>query len=147
MGMDKAIAHGKEHRAPYHKSGKFDSTCRPGGGCPYCKGNRMHGDHKRQLSASDQIREAVKIMFGEAGWIGADPGSQGVMAGRNEAALRKHIGNLEQAEDCCIDFYAKVTAHDCGLTPKERTEVIRFVSQAEAICSNLRKAKKKELGL
>jgi hypothetical protein len=40
MGLDKSIEHGKEHRAPYHRSGKFDRTCRPGGSCPWCQSNR-----------------------------------------------------------------------------------------------------------
>lgn len=55
MSLDKGIEHGKEHRKPYYKSGKFDITCRPHGGkgkkrdrvaCPWCTGNRLH-KHKR----------------------------------------------------------------------------------------------------
>jgi hypothetical protein len=49
--IDKAIKHGKEHRKPYYKSGKSDRTCRPGGSCPYCLNNRMHGLKKRIAAA------------------------------------------------------------------------------------------------
>jgi hypothetical protein len=45
--MDKAIEHGKEHRKPYYRyCERIDKTCRPGGDCPVCYGNRMH-KHKR----------------------------------------------------------------------------------------------------
>jgi hypothetical protein len=52
MSLDKAILHGKEKRKPYYKSGKFDPTCRPHGGCPYCRKNRLH-KHKRRQPAPD----------------------------------------------------------------------------------------------
>jgi hypothetical protein len=39
VSLDKAIKHGKEHRKPYFRSGRFDRTCRPGGSCPYCRNN------------------------------------------------------------------------------------------------------------
>jgi len=42
MSLDKAIEHGKEHRKPYYKSGRYDKTCRPHGGCPWCYHNRFH---------------------------------------------------------------------------------------------------------
>ena len=56
MSLDKAIAHGKEHRKPYYGSERFDLTCRPHGGkahgnsnqCPYCLSNRIHGTEKRK---------------------------------------------------------------------------------------------------
>jgi len=54
MSMDKAIAHGKEHRKPYRHSGRFDRTCRPHGGCPWCKRNREHAAKVRELAANDQ---------------------------------------------------------------------------------------------
>lgn len=50
MSLDKAIQHGKEHRKPYHRAGKFDRTCRPGGSCPYCQSNRFG---KRQKILND----------------------------------------------------------------------------------------------
>jgi len=47
--LDKAIAHGKEHRKPYYGRGRLDRTCRPHGACPYCRGNRLHATRKREL--------------------------------------------------------------------------------------------------
>ena len=46
MSLDKAIQHGKEHRKPYYKSGRFDKSCRPHGGCPWCRRNRLHKEMK-----------------------------------------------------------------------------------------------------
>ena len=42
MGLDKAIAHGKEHRKPYRGSKAIDATCRNHGSCPWCEENRKH---------------------------------------------------------------------------------------------------------
>ena len=57
MSLNKAISSGKEHRKPYYKSGRFDRTCRPGGSCPYCHGNRMHKHTKKQMNADDTMLE------------------------------------------------------------------------------------------
>lgn len=40
MSLDKAIKHGKEKRKEYRRSASFDPSCRHGGSCPYCEGNR-----------------------------------------------------------------------------------------------------------
>ncbi len=53
MSLKKGIKHNKEHRKPYYKSGKFDKSCRPGGDCPYCQGNRKHSGKKRELSIEE----------------------------------------------------------------------------------------------
>lgn len=58
MGMEKAIAAGKEHRKPYRRSGRFDRTCRPGGSCPWCRGNRLVGSRKRAEAALELVLEA-----------------------------------------------------------------------------------------
>ena len=42
MSLDKAVAHGKEHRKPYTGSQKYFSSCRNHGGCPWCEANRRH---------------------------------------------------------------------------------------------------------
>ena len=42
MSLDKAIAHGKEHRKPYHGAKAIDRTCRNHGGCIYCANGRKH---------------------------------------------------------------------------------------------------------
>lgn len=57
MSLDKGIRSGKEHRAPYYRSGKFDLTCRPHGGCPWCLSNRSHSHLKRQAAAAEQERD------------------------------------------------------------------------------------------
>lgn len=38
MSLDKAIAHGKEHRKPYRGCKAIDPTCRNHGTCPACQG-------------------------------------------------------------------------------------------------------------
>ncbi len=48
MSLEQGIKHGKEHRKPYYHSGRFDRTCRPHGGCPYCENNRKHRVEKRE---------------------------------------------------------------------------------------------------
>jgi hypothetical protein len=40
VSLEQGIAHGKERRRPYYRSGRFDRTCRPHGGCPYCYRSR-----------------------------------------------------------------------------------------------------------
>ena len=57
MPLDKAIKHGKERRKPYYRSGEYDPTCRPNGGCPYCKNNRMHKHKKKQNACKEQEKE------------------------------------------------------------------------------------------
>jgi len=60
--LDKAIAHGKEHRKPYYNSGRFDRTCRCHGGCPWCMGNRYH-KHRVRIEATEQELKEVKYDF------------------------------------------------------------------------------------
>ena len=57
MSLDKAILYKKEYRKPYYRSGKFDITCRPGGACGWCKGNRLHSTLKRMSVANDTLEE------------------------------------------------------------------------------------------
>lgn len=52
--LDKAIRHGKEHRAPYRGSKVIDRSCRNHGDCPYCKGNRLYSSKKRIEAATDK---------------------------------------------------------------------------------------------
>jgi hypothetical protein len=40
MSLDKAIAHGKEHRKPYTGGKAFARSCRNHGVCSFCEGNR-----------------------------------------------------------------------------------------------------------
>jgi len=57
MSLDEGIKHGKEHRKPYHGSKAFDQSCRPGGNCSWCQGNREHADKKRELSAEEEKKD------------------------------------------------------------------------------------------
>ena len=57
MSRDKAIAHGKEHRAPYRGSKAIDKTCRNHGGCDFCLGNRMYSTKKRKAQMSYEQEE------------------------------------------------------------------------------------------
>jgi len=62
VSLEKAIAHGKEHRKGYYRSQSFDKSCRPHGGkahgkanqCPWCLRNRMHSTNKRMPSYDDE---------------------------------------------------------------------------------------------
>lgn len=58
MSLEKGIFYGKEKREPYYRSGRFDWTCRPHGGCPYCYGNRKGKDLLFE-------RELIKAMLDE----------------------------------------------------------------------------------
>lgn len=55
--LDKAIMHGKERRKPYYQSGRFDRTCRPHGGCPWCLDDRLHAANQRRMAAEYQMAE------------------------------------------------------------------------------------------
>jgi len=55
MSLDKAIDHGKEKRKPYYRSGRFDRTCRPNGGCPYCRNGRAHKHKKKDSACKAQV--------------------------------------------------------------------------------------------
>ena len=53
MSFDNHYPSRKDHRAPYQKKApRLDSTCRPGGSCLYCQGNRAAGTTKRLLATS-----------------------------------------------------------------------------------------------
>jgi hypothetical protein len=58
MSLDKAIHYGKEHRKPYYRSGRFDYSCRPHGGCEYCWYNRFHNNIVR-MSVADDTAEGL----------------------------------------------------------------------------------------
>lgn len=59
MGLEKAIAHGKEYRKPYrdNDSRAFDMECRNHGGCVWCIRNRMHSYNKRKQAAEQKLKE------------------------------------------------------------------------------------------
>lgn len=47
----------KDNRKKYYKRGKHDRSCRPNGGCPYCKDSRLHKTTKRIKFADLDIKE------------------------------------------------------------------------------------------
>lgn len=57
--LDKAIAHGKEHRRQYRRSDSrgVDLSCRNHGSCPYCTGNRTYKNRKAEHMAAQQLEE------------------------------------------------------------------------------------------
>ena len=55
MALDKAVAYGKENREPYRKSAQFDRSCRHGGDCPWCHGNRTIGNRR-----IEPLRDALR---------------------------------------------------------------------------------------
>lgn len=57
MGLEKAIAHSKEHRKPYHDSRAIAGECINHGGCPYCTGNRLYSFEKQKQAAIQKIKE------------------------------------------------------------------------------------------
>jgi len=57
MSLDKSIKSGKEKRKKYRGSKAVDCTCRNGGTCPWCIGNRQYKNKKREESANDRGEE------------------------------------------------------------------------------------------
>jgi len=62
MTMDRAIASGKEHRRPYRGSRAFDRSCRHGGSCSWCEGNRTVRA-KREISAARDLLEPRSVVW------------------------------------------------------------------------------------
>lgn len=50
MSFDKDYPNRKDKRKDYKKSAACDRSCRPGGSCPYCIGNRQYKNIKRMNS-------------------------------------------------------------------------------------------------
>lgn len=48
------------YKKRYRRSRLISASCRCHGGCPYCLGNRMHSNEKRELSVNDQLSEYAK---------------------------------------------------------------------------------------
>lgn len=70
MGLEKAIASGKEHRQPYRQSKAFDPSCRNHGGCPWCEGNRLYQQHLDEIREKEETLElkGEYILEGEYIW-------------------------------------------------------------------------------
>lgn len=57
MSLDKSIRSGKEKRKPYRGAKACDSSCRNGGGCPYCEGTRTHNAKRRKTESQYDCEE------------------------------------------------------------------------------------------
>jgi hypothetical protein len=57
MSLDNHYPKRKDRRKPYYRSKRFDRTCRSGGSCPYCLGNRLRNSHRRMMTANQQIED------------------------------------------------------------------------------------------
>lgn len=57
MSFKQAIRHGKEYRADFRGSKRFDRSCRNHGGCGYCKGNRTFASRKAEAAAIAAVHE------------------------------------------------------------------------------------------
>lgn len=63
MSLDKAIAHGKEKRKPYHGAKAIDGTCRNHGSCDWCKNNRKHKFRDKKPPEIDCDMNREKYLF------------------------------------------------------------------------------------
>lgn len=68
MSFDKHYPNRKDRRKPYRRRGKYDASCRPHGGCPWCERDRLHR-HERHAPAdeADQFRDAAEPQEVERG--------------------------------------------------------------------------------
>ena len=57
MGMEKAIASGKEHRKEYHGAKAICKSCRNCGSCEWCRRNRMYKNLKKLQEPIDKYEE------------------------------------------------------------------------------------------
>ena len=57
MSLNKAIEHGKERRKKHRGSKAFDSSCRHGGSCSYCRNNRLYQRKKAETEVEDKLKE------------------------------------------------------------------------------------------
>lgn len=55
MGLEKAIASGKEHRKPYYGAKAVDSHCRNHGYCSWCSGNRTNKNRSMDKVVKKEI--------------------------------------------------------------------------------------------
>lgn len=64
MAFNKQYENRKDWRRPYLHSARFDKSCRPHGGCPYCLRGRLYSYLKRKSKALYEqaaIKDFVKI--------------------------------------------------------------------------------------
>lgn len=57
MSLDKSIKSGKERRKSYRGSKSFDSSCRTGGSCGWCRSNRMKKNKVNDIDCKQQLKD------------------------------------------------------------------------------------------
>lgn len=57
MSLDKAIAHGKEHRSAYYGAKAVDPTCRNHGSDDWATSDRLHKYRKAAQAAADNLHD------------------------------------------------------------------------------------------
>lgn len=57
MSFYKDYKNRKDRRKPYKGPASFDMSCRPNGGCPWCKGNRLYKTIQKLKSTEEQLKE------------------------------------------------------------------------------------------
>lgn len=57
MSFDRAYPRRKDQRKPYRGSAAFAPSCRHGGSCPYCQGNRTIQARRVEVAARAALRE------------------------------------------------------------------------------------------
>ncbi|MGH9388944.1 MAG: hypothetical protein ACRD1Z_04960 [Vicinamibacteria bacterium] len=55
MSFDKDYPNRKDRRKPYRGSKRFDSSCRHGGRCGWCRGNRTFNTVRRKTEAEGRV--------------------------------------------------------------------------------------------
>lgn len=127
MSRDKAIAHGKEHRAPYRGSKAIDKTCRNHGGCDFCLGNRMHSTQKRKarMNCEQEEMPLTKVFISQP--MSGLP-AQEIVDSRN-AMIRyaqRTFGDVEILDTYFADF----SGHPLEYLGK----AISLMAQADVVC-------------
>jgi hypothetical protein len=67
MSLDKAIKFGKERRKRYWGAKEYDVSCRNGGGCPWCYGDRKGHKEKIQQIKEDELLDELLDEFYDDG--------------------------------------------------------------------------------
>lgn len=62
MSLNKAIAHGKEKRAPYRGGKAVAYSCRNHDDCSFCSGNRLYQENKEMAKAKSKLSEQGQLI-------------------------------------------------------------------------------------
>lgn len=59
MAFDNEYPNRKDWRGKYGDSRDIDHTCRAGGSCPWCRGNRLFAIRKMLEKAKQEVKEVT----------------------------------------------------------------------------------------